>query len=133
MKRWFLILVLFLVLGYNLSWAVDDYYPFATTQQQQRFADLTSQLRCLVCQNQTLAESNSPLAVDLRKQIYVKIQQHQSNDDIIHYLVARYGHYILYRPPLNMLTIGLWYGPFLFLVFSLGYLFLYLRKKSTSC
>ena len=120
----------FILLGLLLvttAFSAQDYYPFNSVEKQQRFDRLTTQLRCLVCQNQNIAESNAPLAADLRKQIYQKIQQGQTEADIANYLVNRYGDYVLYRPPFNALTLGLWLGPFLLLIGSIGYLFYYLR------
>jgi cytochrome c-type biogenesis protein CcmH len=108
--------------------AAEDFYHFPTQAEQQRFHDLTSELRCLVCQNQTLAESNAPLANDLRKQIYQHMQAGQDNKQIISYLVERYGDFILYSPPLNLATMGLWFGPLLLLLAGITYLFYYLRK-----
>jgi len=109
--------------------AAEDVYQFASPLAQQRFESLTSELRCLVCQNQTIAESNAPLATDLRGQIYQKIQHQQTDKEIIDYLVARYGSYILYQPPLNGTTLALWLGPFIILISSVAYLIYYLRKK----
>ncbi len=108
--------------------AAEDNYPFTESIQQTQFQTLTTQLRCLVCQNENLAESNAKLAVDLRHQIYKKIQHGQSNQEIIHYLVTRYGDYILYRPPFNKFTLGLWLGPFLFLFLGVAYLIYYLIR-----
>ncbi|EKD73301.1 MAG: hypothetical protein ACD_45C00365G0002 [uncultured bacterium] len=124
------ILFILLIIPFNL-FAVQDFYVFATPEQQKQFTTLTTELRCLVCQNQNLAESNAPLASDLRDQIFQHIQLGQSNKQIIDYLVSRYGNFILYRPPLNVTTFGLWFGPFIFLLFSVSYLFYYLysRKK----
>ena len=122
------ILLILLIIPFNL-FAVQDFYVFKTPEQQKQFTTLTTELRCLVCQNQNLAESNAPLASDLRDHIFQHIQQGQSNKQIIDYLVARYGDFILYRPPLNMETFGLWFGPFIFLLFSMGYLFYYVRTK----
>jgi len=109
--------------------AAQDYYPFKTTAEQQRFQALTSEFRCLVCQNQNLAESNAPLAADLRQQIYKQVLQGQTDIQIVDYLVARYGDTVLYRPPFNFYTLGLWLGPFFLLVFGVGYLLFYLSKK----
>jgi cytochrome c-type biogenesis protein CcmH len=128
MKKIFLFLIIFIFPGYGLI-AAEDYYQFDTQEQQQRFQTLTTELRCLVCQNQNLAESNSGLASDLRGQIYQKVKQGQSDPEIIHYLVNRYGDFILYRPPFNPATLGLWIGPFLFLIIGLSYLIYYIRKK----
>lgn len=109
--------------------AAEDFYPFKSPAEQERFTVLTSELRCLVCQNQNLAESNAPLASDLRQQVYLHVQQGQTNKQIVDYLVARYGNFILYRPPLNPATIGLWLGPLLFLFIGIFYLLFYIRKK----
>lgn len=125
-----LLLSIAIVICYPIAYAAQDYYSFATPQQQQRFYSLTSELRCLVCQNQNLAESNAPLANDLRNQVYQQIQQGQSDQQIVDYLVTRYGDYILYKPPFNKATLGLWIAPFLLLLTGISYLFYYLSRKN---
>lgn len=80
-----------------------------------RLKNLETQLRCLVCQNQTLAESNAPLAEDLRKEVRELAQSGKSDDEIRAYLVARYGDFVLYNPPVKPTTYLLWFGPFLLL------------------
>ena len=80
-----------------------------------RLKSLETQLRCLVCQNQTLAESNAPLAEDLRKEVRELAVSGKSDDDIRAYLVARYGDFVLYRPPVKATTWLLWFGPFVLL------------------
>lgn len=82
---------------------------------EQRVLALSSELRCLVCQNQTLADSNADLATDLRNQIREKMRQGASDADVIAYLVARYGDFVLYRPPFKATTFLLWLGPLLLL------------------
>jgi cytochrome c-type biogenesis protein CcmH len=82
----------------------------------KRVATLANELRCLVCQNQTLADSNAPLAVDLRNQIREQLQGGASERDIIDFMVARYGDFVLYRPPFKASTLLLWVGPFLLLL-----------------
>ncbi|MHB1948736.1 MAG: cytochrome c-type biogenesis protein [Gammaproteobacteria bacterium] len=123
-------LLICLVLLVTPVFAAQDFYQFDTQEQQIRFEALTTQFRCLVCQNQNIAESNATLANDLREQIYQKIRQGESDNNIVNYLVARYGDYVLYRPPVNTLTLGLWFGPSLLLLLGLGYLMYYVRKKS---
>jgi len=81
----------------------------------KRAAALAHELRCLVCQNQTIAESNAPLAVDLRGQIREQLAAGASEQDVIDYMVARYGDFVLYRPPFKASTVALWVGPFLLL------------------
>ena len=83
---------------------------------ERRALALERELRCLVCQNQTLAESNAPLAMDLRIQIREQLAAGKSEREITDYLVARYGDFVLYRPPLKATTLFLWAGPFLFLL-----------------
>ncbi|MES2219153.1 MAG: cytochrome c-type biogenesis protein [Pseudomonadota bacterium] len=127
MKKLFMLWVI-LWSSWNV-YAAQDVYQFATSEQSQRFEQLTSQLRCLVCQNQTLAESNAPLANDLRKQIFEKISHGQTDIEILDYLVTRYGNFILYNPPLNSETWLLWFAPALLLLGGLFYLLYYLRKN----
>jgi cytochrome c-type biogenesis protein CcmH len=83
---------------------------------ERRLAEISGELRCLVCQNETIAASNADLAQDLRAQIRGMIKAGKSNADIIDYMVARYGDFVLYRPPLKPLTLLLWLGPLFFLI-----------------
>jgi cytochrome c-type biogenesis protein CcmH len=92
---------------------------------EKRVATLAHELRCLVCQNQTLADSNAPLAQDLRNQIREQLTAGKSERDVIDFMVARYGDFVLYRPPFKASTVALWLGPFL--LFLLGVFILYRR------
>jgi cytochrome c-type biogenesis protein CcmH len=83
---------------------------------ESRLKDLAEELRCLVCQNQTIADSQAPLALDLRNQIRTQIAQGRSDDQIRAYMVDRYGDFVLYKPPLKATTLLLWLGPFALLV-----------------
>ena len=89
----------------------------------RRVANLAHELRCLVCQNQTLADSHAPLAVDLRNQIREQLAKGASEREVREFMVARYGDFVLYRPPLKASTIALWFGPFILL--AAGALLLY--------
>jgi cytochrome c-type biogenesis protein CcmH len=91
--------------------------------------ELSSELRCLVCQNQTIADSNAELAVDLRNEIREKIQTGMSDAEIKDFMVARYGDFVLYRPPVKGTTLALWVGPFLLLAVGGGVLFYNLRRR----
>jgi len=82
---------------------------------EKRVMTLAEELRCLVCQNQTLADSNAPLAEDLRNQIRERMREGNSDAQVVEYLVARYGDFVLYRPPLKATTVLLWFGPLLLL------------------
>jgi cytochrome c-type biogenesis protein CcmH len=83
---------------------------------EQRVMALSNELRCLVCQNQTIADSSAPLAEDLRNQVREKIRQGASDSEIIDFMVARYGDFVLYRPPFKATTFLLWFGPLLLLL-----------------
>lgn len=98
------------------------FYSFSLPEQEKLFKKITSESRCLVCQNQSLADSDAPLAVDLRNSIYQWVMQGRSEKAIQDLLVQRYGAYILFRPPLNSSTWMLWASPFLLLVIGLGVL-----------
>lgn len=95
-----------------------------------RMLRIASELRCLVCQNQTIADSNSGLAEDLRNQVMEQLRNGKSDQQITDYMTARYGDFVLYRPPLKATTAILWFGPGLLLIGSLGALFLVLRRRS---
>lgn len=96
---------------------------------EARLVQLAEELRCLVCQNQTIADSNAPLAVDLRNEIREKIQSGMSDAEIKDFMVARYGDFVLYRPPFKAATLALWAGPFLLLAMGGGILFFNLRRR----
>jgi cytochrome c-type biogenesis protein CcmH len=95
----------------------------------KRVANLAHELRCLVCQNQTLADSNAPLAVDLRDQIREQLKAGKSEREVTDFMVARYGDFVLYRPPFKASTVALWVGPFVLLALGAGLYFLRLRKR----
>jgi cytochrome c-type biogenesis protein CcmH len=85
---------------------------------QKRLVDLSAQLRCLVCQNQSIAESNAELAVDLRNQINEQIKLGRSDKEIVDFMVTRYGDFVLYRPPFKATTALLWIGPIALLLLA---------------
>jgi len=103
--------------------------PFANHAQELRFQHLTHQLRCPMCQNETLADSNAPIARDLRNQIFQMMQQGKSDDEIKQYLVARYSDFVLYDPPLTRGTWLLWFGPLLILLGGGGVVLVAIRKR----
>src|SRR5258706_15578883 len=96
---------------------------------ERRVTNLSHELRCLVCQNQTLADSNAPLAIDLRNQIREQLAAGKSERDVIDFMVARYGDFVLYRPPLKGSTILLWAGPFAFVVVGFTLLVRVVRRR----
>ena len=113
-----------LALVCGLAFAQDD------AALEKRVHQLSSELRCLVCQNQTLADSNADLAVDLREQVRTLLRQGQSEAQIIDYMTARYGDFVLYRPPLKATTWLLWFGPGVLLAGGIAVLMLVLRHRA---
>ena len=97
---------------------------------ERRVTSLAHELRCLVCQNQTIADSNAPLAQDLRNQIREQLKAGKSERDVIDFMVARYGDFVLYRPPFKATTVALWAGPFALLALGAWLLVRRVRKKA---
>ena len=100
----------------------------ASAAREQAIAE---QLRCLVCQNQTIAESDAQLAIDLRARVKEQLAQGRSDQEVLAFMVARYGDFVLYRPPLKPVTWPLWFGPFVLLAAGLGLLFRIVRRQDT--
>jgi cytochrome c-type biogenesis protein CcmH len=96
---------------------------------EAKLVDITSELRCLVCQNQTIADSHADLAVDLRNQVREMLRRGESREQIIGYMTARYGDFVLYRPPLKETTALLWFGPAALLLGGLAVLIVVLRRR----
>jgi cytochrome c-type biogenesis protein CcmH len=96
---------------------------------EERVMNLSKELRCLVCQNETLADSRADLAVDLRGQIREQMKAGKSDKEIVAYLTQRYGKFILYNPPIDPTTYLLWFGPFVLLLAGLFVLFRYLKRR----
>jgi cytochrome c-type biogenesis protein CcmH len=98
-----------------------------TTAQEQRFHRLANELRCLVCQNQSIAESNAPLAQDLKERVRRQISEGRSDEEIKNYMRDRYGDFVLYKPPFNAVTAVLWISPLILL--GVGAIWLALRMR----
>ena len=96
---------------------------------EKRMIGLAENLRCLVCQNESLASSHAELAEDLRREVREQMSQGKSDQQIIDYLVARYGDFVLYKPPVKSYTVLLWFGPFALLLVGVGVLLFQLRKR----
>jgi cytochrome c-type biogenesis protein CcmH len=97
---------------------------------EQRLKNLETELRCLVCQNQTLADSSAGLAEDLRKEVRTLAEQGKSNDEIKQFLTTRYGDFVLYNPPVKRITWLLWFGPFMLLAAGAGIFFFIVSRRS---
>lgn len=106
-----------------------DPFPFRSEVEEQRYRSLLEELRCTVCQNQSLADSDAPLARDLRRELFNMLQQDLSDMEIRHFMVERYGDFVLYRPPLARHTVLLWFGPIVLLLISLAATVLVVRQR----
>lgn len=128
MRHYFTLALAWLVLCLPTSQATTT--PAASdVAVEARLLTLSSELRCLVCQNESLASSRAPLAEDLRREVREQIRAGQSDQQIIQYLTDRYGDFVTYRPPWNGRTLLLWLGPLLLMLFGVGILVNNLRKK----
>jgi cytochrome c-type biogenesis protein CcmH len=115
-----------------LAYAAEAAVPSDDPALEKRVTALASELRCLVCQNQSLADSNADLAVDLKNEIRHKLEQGQSEAQIVEFMVARYGDFVLYRPPVKATTVALWLGPLILLLLGLHILYRRLKNMSSS-
>ena len=121
MKR--LLIATGLVLGLLASaHAAIDTYEFASEAERERYRALVEELRCPKCQNQNIADSNAPIAMDLRNEVYQMLEAGKTDAQIIDFLVARYGDFVLYNPPVTSRTLLLWYGPAGLLLIGFGVL-----------
>jgi len=112
----------------GLAYAIVD-VELRDVGDEPRFNELSNVLRCMVCQNQSIADSNAELARDFRNQVKEKINAGQTNDEIVDFMVDRYGDYILYKPPFNMATALLWLGPFLLVIIGFIIIFRIFKRQ----
>jgi len=113
-----LLLASLLISSLNCLAKIEE-HSFEHPAHEKRYNVLIDELRCLVCQNQNLADSNAELAQDLRAKVYDMIVQGSSDKDIVKFMVERYGDFVLYRPPFNISTLVLWLGPFILMLVAL--------------
>ena len=109
-----------------------DSFTFESAEQEDMFNKLSGELRCLVCQNQSISDSNAGLAQDLRKEIHGMILEGKSEDEIVSFMVDRYGDYVLYDPPFKPMTWMLWFGPIIAFVLGLFYAVRFIRSQKTN-
>ncbi len=130
-KRNFLLIFIinFFVIAVALAEPLDR-YPFVNEQQSQQFQTLISGFRCLVCQNQNLADSNADLAKDLRQQVYLMVKSGKNSQEITQYMLDRYGQFILFKPPFNPETYVLWLTPFFLLLIGVTILWRLTRQRN---
>jgi cytochrome c-type biogenesis protein CcmH len=124
-----LLILLFVIWGAGLAHAVLPEEMLKDPGQEARARDISQGLRCLVCQNQSIDDSNAPLAKDLRVIVRERISAGDNNDQVMAYVVNRYGNYVLLKPPFQLDTALLWFLPFILLIVGLGAAFFYLRQQ----
>ena len=126
----YILLLLFAFFLQPPAYATFDDFDFSGNVTEKRFQNLVSKLRCLVCQNESLAGSQAELAQDLRREVYELMQSGKNDSEVIDFLVNRYGDFVLYEPPLRPSTWLLWIGPFLLFTVSIFLLFRRLSQRS---
>ena len=109
-----------------------DTYTFNDTVTEKRYQALIKELRCPKCQNQSLAGSNSPIANDLRREVYQLLMQGKADIEIVNFMVERYGDFVLYRPKVSSITYVLWFGPAVLILFGIIAVIVIVRKKSSN-
>ncbi|WP_128112598.1 cytochrome c-type biogenesis protein CcmH [Polynucleobacter necessarius] len=130
MKR--LLLIALCAFSLSISYAKDAAPLADDPLTEQRLISISEEMRCLVCQNESLAGSRSDLANDLRREIRILIKEGKSDDQIRTFMVERYGDFVLYRPPIKPITWLLWIGPFVILLIGIVGLLGYLRRRNSS-
>jgi cytochrome c-type biogenesis protein CcmH len=128
MKRWIALLLLSLAVA--SGWAKEAEPLADDPVVEQRLINIAEEMRCLVCQNESLAGSRADLAVDLRRELREQIRLGRSDDEIRDFMVSRYGDFVLYRPRVKPVTWLLWIGPFVLMIGGIVVLMMYLRRRS---
>lgn len=124
-----ILLTLLLTVSFSSQALATDTYVFTDEVTETRYKALVKELRCPKCQNQNLADSNSPIAADLRREVYELLQQGKADIEIVDFMVKRYGDFVLYRPKVSSLTYVLWFGPAILLLIGVIIVVFILRKK----
>jgi cytochrome c-type biogenesis protein CcmH len=126
------LLMILCALSFSSSFAKDATPLADDPVTEQRLISISEEMRCLVCQNESLAGSRSDLANDLRREIRTLIKEGKSDHQIRNFMVERYGDFVLYRPPVKPITWLLWIGPFIILLIGVAVLFTYLRRRNSA-
>ncbi len=126
------LLMMLCALSFSSSFAKDATPLADDPVTELRLISISEEMRCLVCQNESLAGSRSDLANDLRREIRTLIKEGKSDDQIRNFMVERYGDFVLYRPPVKPITWLLWIGPFIILLIGIAVLFTYLRRRNSA-
>ncbi|MEF1290373.1 cytochrome c-type biogenesis protein [Vibrio sp. M260118] len=131
MKKWIAALLASVCFA-SVTYAAIEIHEFDTLEQELQFKELGNTLRCPKCQNNTIADSNAELAVDLREKVYEMTKAGKSKQEIIDYMIARYGNFVTYNPPLTVATSILWLGPIAVVLFGFGFIFVRSRKNKAA-
>ena len=123
------VLTLLIVLSAFSVSAVEDKFSFDTPAQRESFLKLTAELRCPMCQNQNIADSDAMIAHDMRRKVYALLQQGKTEQEVIDFMKSRYGDFVHYQPPVTAATLWLWAGPVLFIFIAL---IVVIRRKSVT-
>ncbi|AEF04298.1 MULTISPECIES: cytochrome c-type biogenesis protein [Alteromonas] len=126
MKRLLFVITLFIAFS---ACSAEDNFAFDTPAQRAQFLSLTAELRCPMCQNQNIADSDAMIAHDMRRKVYALLKEGKSEQEVIDFMKARYGDFVHYQPPVTIATMWLWAAPVLFVVFAL---FFVVRRKSST-
>ena len=130
--RFFALLLICVLASFVMAQVQEEEVPSDDPVIEARLANLSKELRCLQCQNQTLADSPAGLAADLRREIRVQMKAGKSDQEVIAFLTQRYGDFILYKPRVTFTTYLLWFGPFVLLLGGLYVLFVYIKRRRDS-
>ena len=124
------VMVIWTALAAFSTHAVIETYEFSSPALQERYQSLSAELRCPKCQNQNIADSNAPIAQDLRRLLYEQLEKGSSDQEILDYMVARYGEFVRYRPSFDSATAALWLAPVVLLLGGFALLILTVRRRS---
>jgi cytochrome c-type biogenesis protein CcmH len=128
--QYFTMFLLLLIIS-SYAFSVVEVKAFSSDELRDRFQVLVNELRCPKCQNQNLADSNSPIAADLRKEIFRMLEEGRSDQEIVDFLVARYGEFVMYRPPVKKTTLMLWLTPVFLFVIGI-FIVLFIRRRQSA-
>lgn len=118
--KWLISILCWLSLGFAITgYTAIDVYEFVHPQQEEQFRSVINELRCPKCQNQSIADSDAELARDIKQRVHQQVIAGRSNDEIVAFMVERYGDFVTYRPPLRVDTLLLWFGPFVVVFLAL--------------
>ncbi|MDB1123330.1 cytochrome c-type biogenesis protein [Vibrio algarum] len=129
MKKLLLVLFSSLLISFTASSAI-DVFEFDNDKQEEQFKELSQTLRCPKCQNNTISDSNAELAKDLRVKVYEMTKAGKSKDEIVDYMIARYGNFVTYKPPFTVATSILWLGPLFVVLLGFSVIIFNSKKKT---